>query len=37
LIIAWPGGEGYLNLMFLGDGRVQDENEREEKRLGKSL
>ena len=36
LIMVWREREGWLNFVFLGDGRVQDEKERDEKRWGKS-
>jgi len=34
--MVWREREGWLNFVFLGDGRVQDEKERDEKRWGKS-
>jgi hypothetical protein len=36
LIMAWSDREGQLNFFFLGDGRIEDENERDEKRCGES-
>jgi len=32
--MAWRDREGYFNFLFLGDGRVEDEKERDEKRWG---
>jgi len=34
--MAWTDREGGLNFLILGDGRVVEEKEREEKRWGKS-
>jgi len=36
LITAWKDREGWLNFMFSGDSRVEDDKERNERRLGKS-
>jgi len=35
--MSWRDREGGLNFLFLGNGRVQDEKERDERRLGKSF
>ena len=32
LIMAWRDREGWLNFVFLGDGRVEDETERDDRR-----
>jgi len=34
--MAWRDREGLLNFEFLGDGRVEDEKERDERRWNKS-
>jgi hypothetical protein len=34
--MAWRDREGRLNFMFLGNSRVQDEKQSNEKRWGKS-
>jgi len=34
--MAWSDREGGLNIVFLGDSRVEDKKERDEKRWGKS-
>jgi len=34
--MAWRDREGLLNFMFLGDGRIEDEKERDGKRWDKS-
>jgi hypothetical protein len=34
--MAWSDREGQLNFLYLGDGRIEDENERDEKRCGES-
>jgi hypothetical protein len=36
MILAWGDREGRLNFMFLGDGRVEDKKERDERVWGKS-
>jgi len=34
--MAWRDREGFLNFVISGDGRVEDEEESDEKRWGKS-
>jgi hypothetical protein len=36
MIMVWIDREGSLNFMFLADGRVEDEKERDERIWGKS-
>jgi len=36
MIMTWRHREGSLNFVFSGDGRVEDEKERDKKRCGKS-
>ena len=36
LIIAWRAREGWLNFVFLGDGRLDDKKEGDKRRWGKS-
>jgi len=33
--MAWRDKEGWLNFMFLGDGRVEDEKQWDRKKWGK--
>jgi len=36
MIMAWRDGEGSVNFVFLGDGRVEHKKERDQRRWGKS-
>jgi len=37
LIMAWRDREQWLNFVFLGDGRIEDEKERDQRRLGEII